>query len=315
MSTPALPETKTLPAMPSPSAALQGLTAISIAGADARTFLQGQLCSDLRKLNAERALLTACNSAQGRVQAVLTLIQRDDTIVAIVAASLASRLLARLRSYVLRSKVTLTELADLAVASLTAADAPRVAETLPSAIGGCVSHRSGTLLRWWGADERYLLVTPRAGLSIHADSLEDLRWRRADIAAGIPQVYPETSELFVAQMLNLDLLGGISFDKGCYTGQEIIARTHYRGTIKRRMLRFAASCAVPTAGTRVLHAGAHCGEVVDACLAGAESGASCELLAVVSLDRATEPLTLDGIDNSTLTRLTLPYDVPQAAAA
>ena len=63
-------------------------------------------------------------------------------------------------------------------------------------------------------------------------------WRRLDIAAGIPQVYATTSEAFVAQMLNLDVLDGIAFDKGCYTGQEVIARAHYRGKVKRRMQRF-----------------------------------------------------------------------------
>jgi folate-binding protein YgfZ len=340
------------------------------------------------------------------VQAVMTLVQRGDSILAIVPASVASRLAARLRSYVLRSKVAISEASDLAVASLTAANARRLAATPPSTIGECVTQSSRTLLRWWGADERYLLITPRAELAApraelatpraelaapraelaaprpepatqraelaaqraepatqraelaapraelaapraelaaqraelaaqraelamqpadpaaqraelapSVNPLGDLRWRRADIAAGVPQVYPETHELFVAQMLNIDLLGGISFDKGCYTGQEIIARTHYRGTIKRRMLRFTANCAVPAPGTRVLHAGSHCGEVVDACVAEPESGHSCELLAVVSLDRALEPLTLDGIADSDLTRVSLPYGIPQAAAA
>lgn len=140
-------------------------------------------------------------------------------------------------------------------------------------------------------------------------------WRRADIAAGLPQVYPETHELFVAQMLNLDLLSGISFDKGCYTGQEIIARTHFRGTIKRRMLRFTAACAAPSPGTRVVHEGEHAGEVVDACAGSPDTGHGCELLAVVSLDRAPSALALDGIADSSLTPLGLPYVIPQAAAA
>jgi len=81
------------------------------------------------------------------------------------------------------------------------------------------------------------------------------------------------------------------------------------------MLRFAASCAAPAAGTRVLHAGAHAGEVVDACTGSPESGHGCELLAVISLDHANDALALDGIDNSSLTPLSLPYAIPQAAAA
>ena len=103
-----------------------------------------------------------------------------------------------------------------------------------------------------------LALAPAAHLR-EADSAAELAWRRADVAAGLPHVYAETYEAFVAQMLNLDLLGGISFAKGCYTGQEIIARTHYRGAIKRRMVRFRAACPPPAPGSRVLAGDAACG--------------------------------------------------------
>ena len=77
-------------------------------------------------------------------------------------------------------------------------------------------------------------------------------WRLAGIRAGLPQVYPQTHEAFVAQMLNLDLLGGVSFEKGCYTGQEIIARTHFRGAVKRRMFRFESAGPPPAPATRIV---------------------------------------------------------------
>jgi folate-binding Fe-S cluster repair protein YgfZ len=109
-------------------------------------------------------------------------------------------------------------------------------------------------------------------------------------------------------MLNLDALRGISFDKGCYTGQEIIARTHYRGAIKRRMFKFAAACTAPAPGTRVVNGNAHAGEVVDA----VSTAPGCELLAVVNLDHATAALSLDGVPDSVLTRLTLPYSLETA---
>jgi len=297
------------------ASALRSLAAIAISGSDARTFLQGQLSNDLRRLTPQHALLTSCNSAQGRVQAVITLIDRGDNIVALVAASMASRLVSRLRNYVLRSKVTFGEDPGCSVAPLSASEAASLVDATLQAPGDCVTHGGLSVLRWWGADDRYLLLAPRAALQDTAELSEDLRWRRADIATGVPQVYPQTHELFVAQMLNLDLLGGISFDKGCYTGQEIIARTHYRGTIKRRMMRFAANCAMPAPGTRVLQGGVHAGEVVDACIAAPQTGKSCELLAVISMDRAADGLELDGIENSSLSRLGLPYVIPQAAAA
>ena len=84
----------------------------------------------------------------------------------------------------------------------------------------------------------------RTSWRIHDGAGDRASWERADIAAGLPQVYTATSEAFVAQMLNLDLLGAIAFDKGCYTGQEVIARAHYRGRVKRRLQRWHA-----TAGT------------------------------------------------------------------
>lgn len=294
---------------------LMSLSTITVSGADARTFLQGQLSNDLRKLRHEHALLATCNSSQGRVQAVLTLIQRGEAVVMVVASAMVGRVIARLQRYVLRSKAILTESHDLLAASLSAAEARGAAtDNLPTVPGDCITQGTTTVMRWWSADERYLVVAPREELPASGEPLADLRWRRADIFAGMPQIYPETHELFVAQMLNVDLLGGISFDKGCYTGQEIVARTQYRGTIKRRMLRFTADCAVPPPGTRVLHAGAHCGEVVDACIGEVRALHACELLAVVSLDRAAESLELDGIRDSALTRVGLPYSLPPAAA-
>jgi hypothetical protein len=299
--------------------ALNSLVSIAIGGADARTFLQGQLSNDLRKLTPQCALLASCNSAQGRVQAVITLLERDEGIIALIPTAMAQRLLARLRSYVLRSKVAFVAEPDYVLAPLTATQAAGMLDTPPQEPGACVTQDTAlgrlSLLRWWSADERYLLLAPRTAVQATSDGEEDLRWRRADIVAGLPQVYPETHESFVAQMLNLDLLSAIGFDKGCYTGQEIIARTHYRGTIKRRTLRFTANGAVPAPGTRVLHAGGHAGEVVDACAASAGSGHACELLAVIGLDHADGALTLDGIADSSLTRLSLPYAIPQAAAA
>jgi tRNA-modifying protein YgfZ len=296
-------------------AALNCLTTLRITGPDARAFLQGQLSSDVRKLTPQLSQLTCCSSAQGRVQAVATLVERDASIQVLVATATAARLLARLRGYVLRSRVALDIDPDLTVAAVSRETAGAIAATLLEARGACVTRNGLTVLRWWSADERYLLLAPRAHVLDQGEALNDLHWRQADIAAGVPHVYPQTHEFFVAQMLNLDVLGGISFDKGCYAGQEIIARTHYRGTLKRRMLYFGVDGAAPPAGTRVLHQGTHAGEVVDACVTGAHTGHSCELLAVISLDRANEPLELDGRPGLTLQPRPLPYPIPHDRAA
>jgi folate-binding protein YgfZ len=133
-------------------------------------------------------------------------------------------------------------------------------------------------------------------------------WRLAGIRAGLPQVYPETHEAFVAQMLNLDVLGGVSFDKGCYTGQEIIARTHFRGAIKRRMFRFATSGLPPVPGARILVGDQHAGDVVDA--AATKEGS--ELLAVIALAQHEAALELEGL---ALRKLPLPYAIGMSEAS
>jgi tRNA-modifying protein YgfZ len=232
------------------------LGALRVGGADARSFLQGQLSADIDALAPARPLLASCNSAQGRVQAVVWLFERSDGIALLLPASMADRTAARLRKYVLRSKVTIDELPELPV--------------LPES---------------------------------HAYREPD--WRLAGIRAGLPQVYPETYEGFVAQMLNLDLLGGVSFEKGCYTGQEIIARTHFRGAIKRRMYRFASRSSAPAPGTRILVGEQHAGDVVDA----AATNEGSELLAVITLAQQDAALELESNRGTALTKLPLPYSV------
>ena len=227
-----------------------------VSGADARSFLQGQLSADIDALTAARALPASCNSAQGRVQAVLWLTERADGIALLLPASLTERIAARLRKYVLRSQVKIDE--------------------SPAAPG---------------------IVEPAA--------YRERDWQLAGIRAGLPQVYPETYESFVAQMLNLDLLGGIAFEKGCYTGQEIIARTHFRGAIKRRMFRFGSEGPPPAPGTRVLAGEQHAGDVVDA----AATSEGCELLAVVSLAQQDAELELESDRGVGIKKLPLPYSL------
>jgi tRNA-modifying protein YgfZ len=232
------------------------LGTLLVSGADARTFLQGQLSADIDALTPAHALLAACNSVQGRVQAVLWLVERSDGIALLLPASLTERIAARLRKYVLRSKVRI--------------------DALPAAIE---------------------LTEPPA--------YREREWQLAGIRAGLPQVYPETYETFVAQMLNLDVLGGVNFEKGCYTGQEIIARTHFRGAIKRRMFRFECACPPPAPGTRVLAGEQHAGDVVDA----AATEAGCELLAVITLAQADAELELESNRGGRIQRLPLPYSL------
>jgi tRNA-modifying protein YgfZ len=280
------------------TARLPHLGALHVAGADARAFLQGQLSADIDALTERQAVLASCNSAQGRVQAVMWLAARADGVALVLPARLIEQVAARLRKYVLRAKATV--------------DAERLEVGVAPAqpFEGLTSERSHaqaadvSFLRLPGHTQ--LAAVAPSGRFREADEGAALIWRREGVAAGLPNVYPETYEAFVAQMLNLDLLSGISFAKGCYTGQEIIARTHYRGAIKRRMFRFQAACESPAPGSRILAGEQHAGDVVDS--APVEGG--CELLAVVSLAHIRERLRLEV--GAELTRLPLPYEVPDA---
>ena len=276
--------------------ALPQYGSILVSGADASSYLQGQLSFDMERLTTQRVELASCNSAQGRVQAVLWMIARDDGIALVLPAELIEATVARLRKYMLRSKVKIesTQGRFLVCGADTGASSEERLH-IQQGLRSLVS---------WPGESRTLVLVPSSESHIPDDQFAQ-QWHAADIRAGLPQVYSQTRESFVAQMLNIDLLGGVSFEKGCYTGQEIIARTHFRGTVKRRMLRFAASCAAPQPGTRVLSAGAHAGDVVDA----VPTPSGCELLAVISLAHREAALELDGISESRLTELTLPYPV------
>jgi folate-binding protein YgfZ len=275
---------------------LEQVGVICVTGADARSYLQGQLSFDMERLTARRIELASCNSAQGRVQAVLWLVERSDCIALLLPTSMIDTVVARLRKYTLRAKVKI----DPAAERLAVFDAG----SEPTATPRSHVERDGVSLIGWPGAQRSLMLASPPRTSV-VDSSRQQAWHLADIRAGMPQVYPQTHETFVAQMLNLDLLEGISFEKGCYTGQEIIARTHFRGTVKRRMFRFQAQCPAPTPATRLSAGGQHAGDVVDA--AATENG--CELLAVVTLAQADAALELDGMPGVKLQRVELPYSV------
>lgn len=231
--------------------ALADLGVLRIEGADAVRFLQGQLSNDVTRLDCARTLLAGYHTPQGRTIAVLRLVARaENEVLAILPRELLSTVTQRLCRYVLRAKVTLTDVsADWHISALTAAqDLPQGTPaalppaSLPSEPGRCAPCGERLTLCIDSAPARWLEISAAQGApSAPCPAARDA-WRLLDVRAGLTQVYAATSEHFVAQMLNLDALDAIAFDKGCYTGQEVIARAHYRGRVKRRAQRFR-SCA------------------------------------------------------------------------
>jgi folate-binding protein YgfZ len=270
---------------------LGSLAVVHVTGVDARQFLQGQLTADLDALNPQTLMLAACNSPQGRVQAVLWLIERADGIALITDRSVIEQTVTRLKRYVLRARVKV----DMDALSVGLAVSEQSSST-----DGHRRENELSFVRLPGIS-RSLVVAPPSFFS--EDSAQTPSFDLEYLRAGLPRIHPQTHERFVAQMLNIDVLGGISFTKGCYTGQEIIARTHYKGAIKRRMFRFRVDGPSPPPGTRILDGDQHAGDVADAI----EVGAAAELLAVVTLQSKDAALRLE--NGASLQWLELPYEV------
>ena len=211
-----------------------GLGVLAFRGPDAARFLQGQLSADIEKRGLGASTLAGLHSPQGRTIALLALLRTTaDEVLAVVPRELVGVVDQRLRKFILRSKVRIEDASEAfhVIGIPAGADAAPEWAQLP-----------------WG-DRRLHLVPAAQAMEFDGDAAARDSWERADIAAGLPQIYTATSEAFVAQMLNLDLLGAIAFDKGCYTGQEVIARAHYRGRVKRRLQRWhAPPGAAPRAG-------------------------------------------------------------------
>jgi folate-binding protein YgfZ len=212
-------------------------------GPDALNFLQGQLTNDTKQLSANSVMLAAYLNPQGRVLALMHLLPHSSGTLAILPRELMQPIAERMRKYVLRAKVKIEEPGEsLVVAGFHGMEAlTRAGLPVPQGDAAYVEKDGIGVARIRHAGARHWVVappsahpTPTAGDGAAGNGVES-DWRLADIQSGLPQVYGVTSEVFVAQMLNLDLLEGISFSKGCYTGQEIVARTQHLGRIKRRL--------------------------------------------------------------------------------
>jgi folate-binding protein YgfZ len=196
-----------------------------------------------------------------------------------------------MRRMTLGAKVSFDEQTRWCLASVTAAGAGELFGSVPDKPGATVHHAAASLLHWWSADQRYLLLANGEQLSVvdpDTDAL-DLQWQAADLRAGLPSIDARTRESFVPQQLNLDLLGALSYDKGCYIGQEVVARAK-RAPTRRRMYRFSAACPPPNSGAAVLsQQPASVGEVVQAL----PTDLGCELLAVVDVEHIGQALALE----------------------
>ncbi len=293
---------------------LTKLAIISVAGTDRRSFLQGQLTQDLNRLTTSRTLLTGWTNPQGRLLLIGQLIERQADILIIVPRELADGIIKRLRMFVLRASVVIEEAPLLAfgLRHLPEDQATVVFETtLEAHPQASCDNGSLVIARLAGDPSRALLLGEQQDLfssltTGEISAASETEWQLANIDQGIPSVASTTSEAFIPQMVNLDLLSGISFSKGCYVGQEVIARTQNLGRIKRRMFRLASSTDEHlSAGDALLTAeGKTAGRIV----AAANIRGKCRLLAVIQLAKRQAPLFTE--THQPVEVMNLPYEIP-----
>jgi len=220
--------------------ALGGYGLLRVEGADARAFLHAQLTVDVEQLAADRARRAGWCSAKGRLLATFLLVPADDGFLLQLSRDLVAPVAKRLAMFVLRAKVRISDATgswpqhgiwgDGAAASLEAMDLRAPEEDLGVAQG------NGRIAVRLAADR--FLVLGSAGLSADASEQD---WMLAEIRAGLPTVTLATQDQLVPQMANFELIGGVDFRKGCYPGQEIVARAQYRGAVKRRLYRLRSA--------------------------------------------------------------------------
>lgn len=294
------------PALPDGVARLTHLGVIRIHGEDAAKFIHGQLTQDFVLLGNEQARLAAFCSAKGRMQASFVGFKAANGDVLLVCSrDLLAATLKRLSMFVLRAKAKLSDATEeMAVWGLAGAATQSMGDA-PSASWTKKDVAQGSLICLYpaGTVARQLWVRPAGEPAPLGQPMELALWLWGEVISGVATVSTPVFESFVPQMLNFESVGGVSFKKGCYPGQEVVARSQFRGTLKRRA--FVVHSALPmAAGDEVLaHGDAEqvVGQVVQAAahpLGGFDAIASLQLAALEA------PLSVNGAD---LRLQTLPY--------
>ena len=321
-----MPNTSTFCLLPS-------LGLLQISGADAAPFLQSQLTNEVAKQPHNQAALNGYCQAKGRLLASFVVWKNADAVYLSLAADLAAPISKRLSMFVLRAKAKVTDVSAQFVSFgvlLPATETPSHSN-LPEIVYGVVQTPHYTVIRLPDGSnlQRYVFIssaehaqTTQQHLQTLAALADENAWQLASIHAGVPHITAATSEKFVPQMINYDLLGGVSFKKGCYPGQEVVARTQYLGKLKRRLFLAStgnqAAAIAPGADVFAAEKSEAVGTVVNAALNGqggvdllmeitleAAQGAAQSEVKNVEKNVVRSPLQSGGVQ---LTLLPLPYD-------
>ena len=295
---------------------------ISVHGDDAETYLQGQFTNDIRKVNDTHSQLSGLCNPKGRLLATFRAFHRGDSYYLCLPASMVEDVIKRLRMFVLRSKVTLEDASDTFVhLGVSGGDAEqelrKFAGELPGSVDSVVQAGNHTIIRVPGIYPSYEIFTTLDDarqlwdqLNVQSAPIGADAWQLLDIQAGIPVILPQTREAFVPQMTNLQLIDGVNFQKGCYTGQEIVARMQYLGKLKRRMYRARVKSDTRPAGEEEIFAADNpqqsAGKLVSVAAHPDGGYAALVVLQIASAEGGTG-LHLGSVDGPPLELETLPY--------
>ena len=222
---------------------------IAAYGEDATEFLQGQFTNDITEVSSTHSQLSGLCTPKGRMLCNFRIFKREDTYYLVIPYELLEAALDRLRMFVLRSRVTLEDASDaLMRMGLNGDKIPEhlanIIGALPESVDSCIETDGYSIIRVAGTMPRYEiygLLEPMKkiweGVDVHATAVGADPWELLNIQAGIPVITARSIDAYVPQMTNMQLVNGVSFTKGCYPGQEIVARMHYLGKLKRRMYR------------------------------------------------------------------------------
>ena len=276
----------------------QTYAALEVSGEDAATFLQGQLTNDIYQVTNQHAIYSGFCNPKGRLIGFFIIIKFNESYLLILPRSITESIHKKLSMYILRSKVKLT-MQDEAIQIYGLLDKNKNSnnEALPKNHLDVLNSNECHIIKLQGVG-RFMLVGLKDACQsfIHEnpDFLEnqDINlWKQEEILSGSPNIYPATQEAFIPQSLNLDLIDAINFKKGCYTGQEIVARTHYLGKPKRRMFIAKAQAELHSSiGDSIDFNGQAIGHIVDLVIHEGKT----DLLIELHLDHTDKGLTIDG---------------------
>ena len=295
---------------------LPDLGLIAATGEDASDFLHNQLTNDVLGLSDDSARLAGYCSPKGRLLATMLIWKAADSILLMLPKNLLAATQKRLQMFVLRAKVKLEDASDRLSVAAIGLPSGAAFQALPATDYHRGALSGGTLIRmpdaagfartlWIGPaqDAQALAAALPSGLRQAPPSL----WRWTEIQAGLPQVLEATREQFVPQMVNFELVGGVNFRKGCYPGQEIVARSQYLGKLKRRMLLASVEAPEALPGTEVYSEsdpGQPCGMIVNA-ERGPDERLAC--LVEIKMEAAEATIRLGSPSGPPLQLGTLPY--------